>query len=461
MLKDHPTAEDFEGFLRSASGPGTAVRNARVLRHLLAECSSCRRHLLEMGWGERRLERLLRFPVDWAEHSIAEAEASYDYGQAFASTEQALGAYLAEGEPTERTPEELLAELAPLSPDEQTRWVMTYNRFANPDLVRKLIDMSHAVRYENTARMLLLADLARLAAETCTVAIAGSAPKLADLRALSWRQYANALRVSGRLHEAEEAFANAQRLCQEGTGDPPLRASLLARMGSLRYFQRRFDEAIALDDEAIRIYSELGESRSVVPIMVHKAVAQIYAGEAGAAVLTLNRVIPLIDREDDPYLLIVACHNLIRCYIDLGQPEQALSLLFEVRSLYQDFQDSLIVLRAGWHDGQFLRDLGYLQAAEAALLQTRQGFAEKELPYEVAVVSLDLADVYLRLGESERLRETASEMVPIFKALEVDQDMMVALLQLQHADRQSRKASELIRFLSTRLEELPHQPSLQ
>ena len=278
MLKDHPTVEDFEGFLRSAPGPSTAARNARVLRHLLAECSSCRDQLRIMGWGEQRLERLFRFPVDREGQEVAETAVRHDYSQAFAATEQALSEFFAQGRPSESAPEELLAELAPLPQDEQSRWVTTYSRFADPRLVHKLVEMSYAVRYDNAARMLHLASLARLAADACTVAVAGSAPKLADVRALGWRQYANALRVSGRMSEAEEAFANAKRFCDEGTGDPPLRATFLARLTSLRIFQRRFDEAIALAEEASRIYGELGERHSVASTMVQKAIAPNLCG---------------------------------------------------------------------------------------------------------------------------------------------------------------------------------------
>ena len=188
MQMDHPTIEDFEGFLRNASGPGRAARNARVVRHLVVECSSCRGRLREMGWGEKRLESLFRFPVD--RDDTAEGAAPYEYGQAFAAAECALDAFFAEGEVAESTPDQLLEELAPLSQDEQIRRVTTYSRFVNPLLVHKLVEMSDAVRYESATRMLHLADLARRAAEACTIAIAGSAPKLADLRALGWRHTA-------------------------------------------------------------------------------------------------------------------------------------------------------------------------------------------------------------------------------------------------------------------------------
>jgi tetratricopeptide (TPR) repeat protein len=408
-----------------------------------------------MGWGERRLESLLRFPVEGEDRESVETTSSFKYSQAFASAERALDAFFAEGKAAEQTSDVLLAELASLSPDEQVRRMTANSRFANPQLVQKLVEMSDAVRYEGTGRMLHLAGLARLAAEACTVLMAGSAAKLADLRALGWRQYANALRVSGKLRASEEAFARAQRFCEDGTGDPPLRGALLTRLASLRYFQRRFDEAIALDEEAIGIYRELGEDRSVVPIMIHKAIAHIYAGEPAVAVRTLNRAIPLIENEDDPHLLLAACQNLIIAYIELGEPEQALSLYFEARGLFHEVQDPLNALRVSWQEGRLLRDLGHLRAAEAALLKTREGFLEREVSYDVALVSLDLSEVYLRLGEIGKLQEAVEQMVPIFQSLGVDREMLAALLQLQKADQRSRQAFELIRFLRSRLEQLP------
>jgi tetratricopeptide (TPR) repeat protein len=302
--------------------------------------------------------------------------------------------------------------------------------------------------------------LARLAADACTVDLAGSRSKLADLKSQAWRQYGNALRISGRMREAEEALAEATRLCAEGTGDPPLRAVLYEQLASLRIFQRRFAEAIDLAQDAGRIYRELGETQGNASTLVRKAIALLYSGEAASAVRTLNRAIPLIDQEGDPHLLLAACHNLISCYIDLERPEQALSIYYEARDLCREFNDSLISLRAGWQEGTLLRDLGQLRAAEQSLLRARQGFLDRELSYEAALLSLDLAAVYLKLNETESLQRTVSEMVPIFTALGVDREALAALLQLQKAADQSRKSFQLIRFLTTQLEGLPQHHNL-
>src|SRR6185369_136538 len=438
MTTFHPTVEDFEGFLRrpgrtlrlsiSNPEPNRGInaretdRNRRVMRHLLAECGECHQRLSAMGWDRGRLDRLFRLPVEEEQEQVSAA--GYDCSRAFSSTEQALAAFFAEGRPAESTPEELMAELAPLPLEEQARWVGSYSRFANPQLVKRLVDASHASRYENPARMLHLAHLAYLAAEACTVVVAGSTARLADTRAHAWRQYGNALRVAGRLREAEEVIGKAHRLCAEGTGDPRLRAWLYEQTASLRIFQRRFDDAVEMADEAGRIYRDLGETQSQASTMVQKAIALLYSGEAEAAVRVLNRAIPLIDQERDPHLLLAACHNLIRCYIDLERPEQALSIYFEARDLYKEFNDSLISLRAGWQEGQLLRDLGHLGAAEEALLSARQGFLERDLFYEAAVVSLDVAAVYLKLGRAESLQQTVEQMVPIFTNLGVDRDAL-------------------------------------
>ena len=291
------------------------------------------------------------------------------------------------------------------------------SRFASPALVRRLVEDSHANRYGDPGRKLHLATLARLAAEACSIDSAGSQPKLADLRAQGWGQYGNALRLHGRLREAEEALAMAQGFLEEGTRDPPLRARLCAHKASLRMSQNRFAEAIGLSEKAERIYSELEDGHALASALVQKALALSRAEESEEAVDILNRAIPLIDSEGDPRVLLAACHNLARCYIDLDRPEQALSIYLEAQSLYKEFDDPLILLRAAWQEGLLLRDLGHLQAAEGALLRARRGFAERGNVPDAALVSCDLAWVYVKLGDKVKLSQLVTETVPILRTL--------------------------------------------
>lgn len=200
--------------------------------------------------------------------------------------------------------------------------------------------------------------------------------------------------------------------------------------------------AVEAADEAERIYRRLGKTHQAGAALVMKAIPILYSGDAEGAIETLHQAIPLIDRVDDPRLFLAAHHNLAICYIDLGRPEEALAIYCHVRDLYRDHNDSLILLRATWQEGRLLREIGHLHNAEAALLRARQGFLEAGLSYEVAMVSLDLTEVYRKAGLTDKLRRTAAEALPIFRALRVSRETLAALLRLQEAARPDEPASD-------------------
>jgi tetratricopeptide (TPR) repeat protein len=323
------------------------------------------------------------------------------------------------------------------------------------------MDRSHACRYSDPEAMLHWASLARSIAVRCAPESLGSVAKLSDLRARAWGQYGNALRVTGRLREAEEAMITAQAYTETGTRDPALRARLCEQTASLHTFHRRFEGAITALEEAAEIYCQLGETHALARTLVQEAIAAMYAGSSEKSVQILNQAIPLIDQEGDPHLLLAACHNLVCCYIDLDRPDQALSLYSETRELYREFGDPLIRLRAGWQEAQLLRDFGHLREAEGAFLRARAGFLEQGLTYEAAVVCLDLAALYVKLKSSEEVRQTVTATVPIFRALRVDREALASLLQLQQVADQEQQAMELIRFLNARIEPLATQNTLK
>jgi len=453
MLHDHPSVEEFQSFLRNIPRPNNAARNVRVLRHLLADCSTCRDRLQSMGWQPERLERLVYLAGNPSE-SVLQAAEGYNYDRAFAKADEAVSKFLVAAPLPQVPAEELLAELDLHPLAEQVSLVERDERFSSPSLIQWLIDRSHAKRYADPDEMLHWSRLARSVAAHATPEAAGGEEKLSDLQARAVGQFGNALRVAGRMREAEEALSTAQHHLEMGTGDPALRAKLFEQVASLHTFQRRFDAAISALTEATEIYRSLGESHALARTLVLEAIAKLYSGEPEGAVVILNQAIPLIDQEGDPHLLFAACHNLVQCYINLDRPELALSIYSEMSDLYKDFSDPLLLLRTAWQEGHLLRDLGHLQAAEAALLRARTGFLKMDLMYEAAVVSLDLAAVYVKLGAVESCKQTAAETVPIFRALGVVRETLASLLQLQRVADQEQQALEIIRLLNARIE--PH-----
>src|SRR4029077_6863108 len=164
MFIDHPTTEDFAVFLSTTSRPGNTAGNIQIVHHLLADCADCRRQLEAMGWASRRLERLLSLPGADPFQPAESNGACYNYDIAFAKADEILRDLLTESPALERPVEALWAELNAQPAEEQFRLIET-SRHAHPQMVRWLIDRSHAARYEAPARMLHLAELARRAAE--------------------------------------------------------------------------------------------------------------------------------------------------------------------------------------------------------------------------------------------------------------------------------------------------------
>ena len=234
--------------------------------------------------------------------------------------------------------------------------------------------------------------------------------------------------------------------------------TLRARLTALATFQGRFGEAIEMCEEGGQIYRELGESHLLAITLTQKAIALIYSGEPAAAVRALNEALPLIDSEEDPQLLLAAGHNLVRCYIDLDRPDQALMLYSEIRDLYQESDDPLLLLKGIWQEGKLLCDLGHLRAAETTLLHARKGYVERGIPHEMALVSLDLATVYVKLGLVDEVKRTVMTTVPIFHALRVKVETLAALLQLQQVADQEQQALALIRTLNSGLESMSRKP---
>lgn len=101
-----------------------------------------------------------------------------------------------------------------------------------------------------------------------------------------------------------------------------------------------------------------------------------------------------------------------------------------------------------------LRELGHLHAAEAALVRARDGFCEHKIIYEAAIVSLDLAAIYVKLGDAEKLEQIVATTVPIFRSLGVDREALASLLQLRQLMEQGQQAFELIRLLGSKVEQL-------
>src|ERR1700712_4191533 len=120
MHQEHPVSKDLERFLHNTSHAADSKQRDFLVRHLLAECTTCREHFQQSGWSDARLKRLLSLPGS-DELASPPLDLHYDYDQAFAGSERKIDDFLATDRPLAMPLEELLSELQAPPESEQRR----------------------------------------------------------------------------------------------------------------------------------------------------------------------------------------------------------------------------------------------------------------------------------------------------------------------------------------------------
>jgi len=129
-------------------------------------------------------------------------------------------------------------------------------------------------------------------------------------------------------------------------------------------------------------------------------------------------------------------------------------------SLDGRFSEPWTQRRLLWLRGDTAAGQGDLAAAEQAYVETRDGFIGQGIGYDAAIVSLDLAVLYLRQGRGGDVRRLAEEMIPLFQAQDVHREALAALALFQEAARQDRLTVEKTLAVAAYLREARHEPAL-
>jgi tetratricopeptide (TPR) repeat protein len=232
------------------------------------------------------------------------------------------------------------------------------------------------------------------------------------------------------------------------TGNFRVRAEVADLKASLRRNQRRFEEAMALHDEAIALFQDLRDTHRAGRSLIKKAKTLEEQTEVDAAIALLHEAADLIDVRAEPRLLLCARMNLMALLIAGGQYAEAEALLPDVRRLVDEPHNPLDLVRLAWAEGRIAFGLGRLGIAEAAFREVQREFFERGMGYDAALVSLDLAILYAQEGCTVELKRLASEVLPVFESREVHREAMAALLMFQQAAEEESLTLELARHLA-------------
>jgi transcriptional regulator with XRE-family HTH domain/tetratricopeptide (TPR) repeat protein len=301
-----------------------------------------------------------------------------------------------------------------------------------------------------------LAELALLVAEQ----IPGERTWGLRLQGYAWAHVSNARRVCNDLPGAEEAMVRARKLWEAGEpGDPGLlnRAWLPGLEAALWQDQRRFPEALKRISEALLL--DTGELRGQL-LLIRSAIYQILGDPAGSAE-ALYEAEPLIDPRREPRLAFGARFNHLVDLCQLEEFEQAALRLSDVRGLAERLGEEIDLTRVLWLEGKVAAGLGRTREALSAFEQARMVFRRRELAFDYALVSLELAVLLLEQSRTAEVRALAEEMLQIFRMQRIEREALTALRLFCDAARREIATVDLARKLVRFLHRAQYDPELR
>lgn len=450
----HPKAEQIVHWLQSQSN-GTAHG---TLLHVL-QCTECReRALAELReqHSSAGLADILHYrpqaetlPLACADPTAREEDLAARFGRVYARA-------LARAELEMRRAETLFGELVTHPAPRREVLVRNSERFRSLALAQKILEASRETSFDDALEGERLASLALVVLDTADSDLYGHR-LLDDLRARGFAYLGNARRLANDLAGADRAFDEGLSYLED-TSDPVEEAGFLHLLASLRKLQRRFDESADLLQQASELYAEVGDSEKLARVLTTLGSQYIDKGCPEEAEEALVEALRHVDPLADPRTALYIQHNLTLCLAETGRYLEAQRMFRSTQALYERFPDRVTRLRARWLEGILAAGTGRPDDAEEILSRVQVEFAARELPYDAALVGLERAALYARLGRNAELRQLALELAPAFFSYGLRRDAMAAVTFFVQAAQRDNATLDTIRQVTRFLKRSRHDP---
>jgi tetratricopeptide (TPR) repeat protein len=271
---------------------------------------------------------------------------------------------------------------------------------------------------------------------------------------------ANARRASGNLPLAREARARGKKLWEDGaSADPGLlnEALVLQIEANLLRLDRRFAEAMKLIEEALRI----DRSGMTASLLKTKAKTLEEMDDLQGSTSVLEEAAALVDAKREPRLAL-GIHLQLLLDLCLGdRAAEAQQRLGEVRSIAERLNRELDLIRVLWVEGLAAAGVGQSAEAEAKLQQVRGVMAERQIAFDYALATLDLAVVLLAESRTAEVRALATDLLWIFRSQQMSENALAALRLFAAAARQETATVGLARRIRRFLGRAQNDPELK
>lgn len=402
-------------------------------------------HLLELCPHCRQEVRAFRANADLERHSAHVFH-------------MALKRRLADLQRQHRKAEKELHALLALPPEERVPAIRrARRRFKGSHLVLLCLEESEKLFTKDPKAAEHLADVARAVIHCSPAASAAM-----GLLALTTAYRANALRAGSDLQGAHAQFKETRAIVQHYfVTDPEMLGRIDELEGSLRKDQRHFDQSEELFTRAVTLYRMAGRPVEIARVRIKLGDLYYAQYRLWPAIEATASALRDLDPELHPRLHLMARYNLTLQLAEADRTEEAAALLEGDLGLYDQFPEPWTQLRLLCVRAKIADARGDLDTAAQLYAEARDGFIRQGIGYDVAIVSLELAMVYLKQGRTAEVRQLAEEMHPLFEAEGVHREATAALLLFQNAVREDSATVELVRNVTDYLKRARKNPTLR
>lgn len=447
--RQKPQPATFQQMTERLGVPGRLIGFLRWCHRLIRRAHTHARTLEEAPASEPRIPEETRGAVwDVVERALALARAEHAVLRGMAVS------------PSPRRTEQLFEELLSHPEAGQHLLIRASQAYRDPLLCMRLCKASEELAPHDPSRAMQLAELALFVARHVGLEEPGSDAFRTRLEGWCWGFIGNAQRVIGSdLPAAERTWSRVWSLWKEGEDPAGLlsEAYLLDMEASLRRDQRLFPKALKLHEKAL----VLARPEEVGVILLNQAFTLKESGDPEGALLSLERAAHAINPEREPRLRWVLRFNQSASLCVLGRAGEATTLLPEVRQLADRLGNEIDRIRTSWLEANCLAGLGQKEEALVKLEQVRHEFEARNLPFDYALASLDVALLYREQGRFPEIKRLAGEMLEIFSAQQVHREALGAMILFQEAADNEQVTEELVRRLQDFLGRSSRQPGLK
>jgi tetratricopeptide (TPR) repeat protein len=271
--------------------------------------------------------------------------------------------------------------------------------------------------------------------------------------------WGNSLRILCDLRNARRQLDHAGDLIQfHAIGDLATRAEVASFRGSLLRAQREFEEAIRVLEVSAAGWDLLGNRRQQALTLLTASGAFSAWGDPNKALDAVVTGRALLDTPADPRVALSFRHNEAWFLEEVGRLEESRRAAEEARALAAQFPDSFTQLRLQWLEGRLCRSEGRSDDAIAHFRTVQDAFLAEQNPYDAALVSLDLAALYLQAGRHSEVADLATAMAAAFESLGVHREALAAWRLFADACQRQAASVGFAKNLARYLDQARHDP---